>query len=297
MTVVRPRRISFRSLLAFSGALVLAAAMVTVPADFAAFVVMRALAFSVAALGPLLVLGLGGRTSLAHGALMALGAYSYGACVRGGVEPGWGLIVAAAAGGGAAGLLGAACGHLTGPSFAVATLGFQVAVDQLAVRAPTLTGGHMGLSVPTPSGPGFVVFALAATLAIFVGTHRIAGEGLCSWRWRAIRDRPMVASVTGLSPRAHVAGLLALSGALSGWGGALAVPLSGLVHPAQYGLLESIELLIVATLAAPSVGRGIVVGALTISALTLLGGLAEYRTLLWAGVILVAVRASPREPR
>src|SRR5690606_36204701 len=97
-----------------------------------------------------LVVGFSGQLSVGHVGLLAIGAYTF-AIVAGthGIDP-WIALAAS-------GALGALCGFLLGlPSlrlpgfyFAMATLAFALIVTELVLAFDGLTGGGVGLSVPT----------------------------------------------------------------------------------------------------------------------------------------------------
>lgn len=213
-------------------------------------------AYYFAALAGLTVLaGIGGRVSLGHGALMAVGAYTSMLLIG---REDWALVPALAAGAGATAVvaipLGFATTRLEGPYLAGATLAFAVGLPALGDRFPSLFGGENGLSVnpPTPpswTGANFSLFhweawvawagALIVLLVLYNFVHSGAGRSL-----RAARDDSIAASLCGL----HVGRLqtiaFVLSGACAGLGGALlGAVVQQLATPTAFELTLSLYLL------------------------------------------------------
>jgi len=221
-------------------------------------------AYYFAALAGLTVLvGLSGRISLGHGALMAVGAYT--ALLLIGREN-WSLAPALAAGTAAAAVLGLPLGlattRLEGPYLAGATLAFAVGLPALGDRFPSLFGGENGLTANPPAAPSwlgsnFSLFhweawiaclgALIVLFALYNLVHSGLGRSL-----RAARDDRVAGALCGLRIARLQTTAFVLSAACAGLaGGLLAAVVQQLATPTAFGIQLSLYLL-----------AGVVVGGL-----------------------------------
>lgn len=221
-------------------------------------------AYYFAALAGLTMLaGLGGRISLGHGALMAVGAYTAALLIG---RENWALAPALAAAAAATALvglpLGAAATRLQGPYLAGATLAFAIGLPGLADKFPGLFGGENGLVLnpPTPPswlGANFSLFhweawiaclgALAVLFVLYNLVHSGMGRSL-----RATRDDEIAASLCGLRVGHTQTAAFVVSAACAGLGGALlAAVVQQLASPGAFSIQLSLDLL-----------TGVVVGGL-----------------------------------
>jgi len=186
-----------------------------------------------------LVVGYAGQLSIGHVGLLSIGAYAFAIAVgKYGVHPALGLLLSGALGAFCGLLLGLPSLRLPGFYFAMATLAFSLIVGELALAQGGLTGGGVGLAVPTfpapfdtPRGFYWLVAAIAATgtwtswnLARFMW-----GRGLIS-----IRDNPVTAQAVGVPVfRAKLTAFI-YSGATAGIGGALFASLQSYITPETF---------------------------------------------------------------
>jgi branched-chain amino acid transport system permease protein len=213
-------------------------------------------AYYFAALAGLTVLvGLGGRISIGHGALMAVGAYT--ALLLIGREN-WSLAPALAAAAAATALIGLPLGIITtrleGPYLAGATLAFAVGLPALADKFQSLFGGENGLTVnpPTPPswlGSGFSLFrweawiACLGALVVLFGLYNLVHSGL-GRSLRAVRDDPIAASLCGLRVGRIQTTAFVVSAACAGLGGALlGAVVQQLATPSAFEIQLSLYLL------------------------------------------------------
>jgi branched-chain amino acid transport system permease protein len=213
-------------------------------------------AYYFAVLAGLTVLaGHGGRISLGHGALMAVGAYTSMLLIE---REAWSLAPALAAGAAAAAVVGVPLGlaatRLQGPYLAGATLAFAVGLPSLGDRFPSLFGGENGLSVNPPTAPGWLganfslfrweawIACLGALIVLFVlynYLHSAAGRSL-----RAARDDAIAAALCGLPVRRLQTAAFVVSAACAGLGGALlGAVVQQLATPTAFELTLSLYLL------------------------------------------------------
>lgn len=183
-----------------------------------------------------LVVGFSGQLSVGHVGLLAIGAYTF-AIVAGthGIDP-WIALAAA-------GALGALCGFLLGlPSlrlpgfyFAMATLAFALIVTELVLAFDGLTGGGVGLSVPTfpepldtAEGNYWLILGVAGlvTLLTWNVARLMWGRGLI-----CVRDSVVTAQAVGVPVlRAKLAAFV-FSGLTAGIGGALFAVIQSYITP------------------------------------------------------------------
>lgn len=183
-----------------------------------------------------LVVGFSGQLSVGHVGLLAIGSYAF-AIIAGthGVNP-W---IALAASGG----FGALCGFLLGlPSlrlpgfyFAMATLAFALIVTELVLAFDGLTGGGVGLSVPsfpapfdTPAGTYWLILGVAALISLL--TWNVArlmwGKGLI-----CVRDSVVTAQAVGVPVLRAKLSAFVFSGLTAGLGGALFAVIQSYITP------------------------------------------------------------------
>ena len=212
-----------------------------------------------------LVAGFGGMVSLAHGAIMGVGAYGYALANLAGLPP-WpaalvGLLAATVTGG----LIGAVSARLTGVFFLMVTLAFGQMIWALTFRADAL-GGDNGLGgiarppLPFADSSDPLAFALYA-LALLLGCLGLVVALLRSRfgrRFQAVHDNPARAAAIGLSPERIRAGGFAISSLLAGVAGVLAAQHMQFVSPELMVWTASGEVLVVLILG----GIGSVTGAL-----------------------------------
>jgi ABC-type branched-subunit amino acid transport system permease subunit len=183
-----------------------------------------------------LVVGFAGQLSVGHVGLLAIGAYAF-AILAGthGLHP-W--LALAAAGG-----LGALCGLLLGlPSlrlpgfyFAMATLAFALIVSELVLAFDGLTGGGVGLPVPTLPAPfdtprgNYWLILLVAVLVTWLTwnvARRMWGRALI-----AVRDSVVTAQAAGVPVFRAKLTAFVFSGLTAGLGGALFATIQSYITP------------------------------------------------------------------
>lgn len=282
---------------AMAGALLLAVAVwVVIASSYSLFIATNLALFVVAALGLNLLVGYTGQISLGHAAFLAIGAYTHVILYTQGAP----LLVAALAGALVAGVCGFLVGipalRLEGPYLAIATLGFQVAVDQILGRWESVTGGRMGLGVPAPELFGFsladvrhyFVLCFAVAVLTVVGVYNLARSRV-GRSFVAVRDNDVAAQAMGVNLVRTKTLAFALSAFITGLAGALYAHLFDRINPSNFTLILSIELLVMVVVG----GLGSVLGSVLGAALMVLlpHALADFRDyqVLVVGAILISV--------
>ena len=222
----------------------------------------------IAAVGLNLLIGYTGQISLGHAAFMAVGAYTHIIVYWKGTP----LIVTVALGTLAAGLCGFLVGipalRLKGPYLAIATLGFQVAVDQILGRWESVTGGRMGLQVPEASFFGVALTDPKAYFCVCFGVAVLVVLGVYNLTrsrvgraFVAIRDNDTAAEAMGVGLVKYKTMAFALSAAITGLSGALFAHMVDVINPGTFSLINSIELLVMVLVGGLASMLGSILGA------------------------------------
>jgi branched-chain amino acid transport system permease protein len=187
-----------------------------------------------------LLVGFGGQISLGHAGLLAVGAYSAGLIVN--HVSGFPLPLEVIAAGAVTAIVGFALGlptgRLRGHYLAIATLGFGVAVPQIALNWSSLTGGRTGLFVNPPQiggftfgGPVSLYYATVVTVAVSILAIALIVRSSSGRAFAAVRDREDAASAMGVNVGRTKVSLFTTSAFFAGVAGALLAHLQGLVSP------------------------------------------------------------------
>src|SRR6218665_3604308 len=209
------------------------------------------LIYGIAGLGLMLLSGFTGQFSLGHAAFLGVGAYTQGVLTN----LGWpfplamlmAMVLAAAVGV----VVGLPALRVKGIYLGMATLAFGVIVEEVLARWESVTGGSAGLHMKPPaigsfkldSGEGFyflcLVLAVLSTLAILNLLRSPTGRAFV-----AIRDSEVSAQSMGIHLARYKTLSFALSAALAGLAGALYGHKLQFISPDQFGIMQSIDLLL-----------------------------------------------------
>ncbi|MEW6705847.1 MAG: branched-chain amino acid ABC transporter permease [Pseudomonadota bacterium] len=224
--------------------------------------------YGVVGLGLMLLSGFTGLFSIGHAAFLGVGAYTEAYLqARGWPFP---LSMACAA------LLSAAVGSVVGlPALRVkgvylgiATLSFGFIVEEALARWESVTGGNAGMSVKTATAFGWQADSATSfyflCLAVAVGCTVLVLNLLRSPTGRAfvaIRDSEISAQSMGIHLARFKTLSFALSAALAGIGGALYAHQLRFISPDQFGILQSIDLLLMVVIGGLGSIHGVFMGA------------------------------------
>jgi branched-chain amino acid transport system permease protein len=229
------------------------------------YLLSAGIAYAVAVLSLVVLVGLVGQFSLAQAAFMGVGALSAGHLVSGAHVP---FLLAVPLGGLFAvpvGMLAALPAlRVSGVYLAVATLAFGEALDTLFFHT-AVNGGSAGGGVPLPrpaalAGPrAYYVFELAVLLAMiaFVCMFRTrrAGRNLA-----ALRESDAAALSVGISVVWAKVGAFALSAFIAGVAGVLYAGLAEVASGASFTSFDSISLMAVGVIGGLGSAAGAVIG-------------------------------------
>jgi branched-chain amino acid transport system permease protein len=226
------------------------------------------LIYSIVGLGLMLLVGYTGQISLGHAAFLAVGAYTEALLQARGVPFLVSLPCAALFSAVAGLIVGLPALRLKGIYLAIATLAFNVIVEEVITRWESLTGGNSGqhlkpivlFGVRLDSDAGFYYLCLALTslsvLALLNLLRSPTGRAFV-----AIRDSEISASCMGVNLAKYKTLSFAISAALTGIGGALYAHKVTFISPEQFTLLQSIELVTIVILGGVGSLHGAVLGA------------------------------------
>ncbi|KPK06573.1 MAG: ABC transporter permease [Betaproteobacteria bacterium SG8_39] len=224
--------------------------------------------YSIVGFGLMLLVGFTGQVSLGHAAFLAVGAYTEGLLQAKGV-PFLISLPAAALFAGATGIIvGLPALRLKGIYLAIATLAFNVIVEEIIARWEDLTGGNAGLLVKpavllgqaVESPAAFYYLCLALAVMVCLGMINLL-RSPTGRAFVAIRDSEISASCMGVNLAKYKTLSFGLSAAITGIAGALYAHKIAFLSPEQFGLFQSIEMLTIVILGGVGFLHGAVLGA------------------------------------
>jgi branched-chain amino acid transport system permease protein len=273
---------------------------------FVVYVMTTISVFVIAALGLNLLVGYTGLISLGHAAFLAIGAYTHVLVYTQGAPLVVGLVAAALVSSASGFVVGLPALRLKGPYLAIATLGFQVTIDQILGRWDSVTGGRMGLGVPLPAEVValadlvvlsrerlYYVLCLLLAFASAVGVYNLARSRI-GRAFTAIRDNETAAEAMGVDLVKYKTTAFALSAALTGFAGALYAHLFDRINPSNFSLIMSIEMLVMILVGGLGSVLGSVAGAtLLVTLQTFLTEFQEYQSIVIGAVLVGALLFEP----
>jgi branched-chain amino acid transport system permease protein len=223
--------------------------------------------FSIGVLGQNLLIGYTGQISFGQAGFLAIGAFTFGHL------SGWGVPwpLCALAGGGMAALFGILIGipslRLKGPYLAIVTMGFGVAVYQILVSVPLLSGGRMGMVVARLD-PVFGLtrinfyfyLNLIICLLFIVLTYNIVSSYM-GRAFIAIRDNDIAAEVLGVNLTRYKLMAFAISSFYVGVQGGLYALLLGYLEANMFTWMETIGFLVAVIVGGLAMINGSIMGA------------------------------------
>lgn len=209
------------------------------------------LIYGIVGLGLMVLAGFTGLFSIGHAAFMGVGAYVAAVLSAHGVA--FPLVILVAAG--LSALVGAIVGlpalRVKGIYLGIATLSFGFIVEEGLARWESVTGGNAGMHVKAmtfmdwkvDSADKFyavcLVLAVISTLAVLNVLRSPTGRAFV-----AIRDSEISAQSMGIHLAYYKTLSFMLSAALAGVGGALYAFKMQFISPDQFGILQSVDLLL-----------------------------------------------------
>jgi branched-chain amino acid transport system permease protein len=240
------------------------------------------LIYSIVGFGLMMLVGFTGQISLGHAAFLAVGAYTEALMQAAGV-PFLVSIACAALFAAAVGVIvGLPALRLKGIYLAIATLAFNVIVEEIITRWHGLTGGNEGRHLKPvelfgwrlESDAEFYYLCLALAVICCLACINLL-RSPTGRAFVAIRDSEVSASCMGVNLAKYKTLSFAISAALTGVGGALYAHKLAFISPEQFTLLVSIELVTIVILGGVGFLHGAVLGAAFVIVLPQLISLAK----------------------
>ncbi|WP_046868472.1 branched-chain amino acid ABC transporter ATP-binding protein/permease [Microvirga massiliensis] len=270
--------------------------------SYGVFLVATTALTAIACIGLNVLLGLAGQVSLGHVGFIAIGAYTTGLLMESAGWPFWATIPASM---GLAALVGGILSmpalRVRGPYLAMVTIAFGFIIEHGAVEWRDLTGGGNGLILtasPTLFGMPLGERGIAILGVCLVATALVLFDRLKESGWgfamRAARDTEVAARSIGIDLVWVRTAAFMISAAAAALGGSLFAPLNGYISPSSFPFLQSILLLLAVMIGGSGTTFGPVIGAAVVVLLPeLLADLAEYRLLVFGGLLLAVLRLAP----
>lgn len=238
------------------------------------YVLNTALLYVPVGIGFNLVVGNLGLLAFSNVAYFGLGAYASGVLMLQLGVPWWITLLPAALIGGAAGAI-ASIPALRGVRLfylAIMTLAFGELMRWTYIRWETLTGGSMGMAVPTPSLLGwtldtdlrrYYVF-LALVVLIVAITDRLLRSRF-GRAFLAIKDNEIAAAAMGIPTDRYIVLAFAWGGAVVGIGGAMFAISVGHLTPVSFDLTELVRQFAIIMIGGLGSLAGAIIGAVIVT--------------------------------
>jgi branched-chain amino acid transport system permease protein len=261
------------------------------------FVAAELAVFAVVALALDLLMGRSGQISLGHNGFFALGAYAAAILTaRFRTDLALALIAAAAIAGAASLILGVPATRLRGHYLAIVTLGFGIAIAQIALKWTGLTNGDEGvhLNAPrlaaVPVGSPLALYALAyVALALCALLSEWLPRTRLGRAFAAVRDSEIAAAAMGIDVARTKMLAFALSAALTGIAGAIYAALTGFVAPEDFGVGQTLLFFSMVVVGGMASTGGTIVAAFLLDAVAQAAATISGLPLVLIGATIVAV--------
>ena len=266
----------------------------------------------------ILLTGYSGQLSLGHSALMAVGAYAGALSIfNAGLHPVIGLIISVFVAGIFGLILGLVVARLSGPYLAGTTLALAISLPALANQFPIL-GGEEGIVFDVGVAPArfgdefsqykwfFWISALAALIMVWLVANLLSGR--YGRTFKAMRDNPVAAQLSGINVGQLKVMAFALSAGVAGLSGGLLVMLVSGVSPSVFPLSLSFAVLTGAVVTGLYNLKGVILGGLVLVAIpeiadslvSRIGGSEGFTTtlpgFLVSALLILAVVFTPNGP-
>lgn len=228
----------------------------------------------VASLGLMVLVGYTGQVSLGHSAFLAIGAYAHSWMLSQGVPFAPAIVLAA----GITGLIGLVIGlpaiRVSGLYLAMVTLAFAILSEHVIGHWSSVTGGFNGLTVQKPvllgldlsSLHAFYYLCLAVLAAVLLGLVNLL-RAKTGRAFMGVRDSEAAAYSLGIWVSGYKVLAFVISAAVTGLAGALLAHHVRFLTPEGFGLILSLELVLMVTIGGLGSLRGALLGAVLISML------------------------------
>lgn len=268
-----------------------------------AFVLNLSAIFCIVAVSLNLLTGYSGQVSLGHAGFVMLGEYvSSLLALKLGV-PFWVALPTTMIAVGIVGfILGLPAVRLTGNFLAVATLGFGLAIPELALKWTKLTNGSSGLMPNRPfvgsfqlSSDLYYYYLILLCLFFVLWVSRNLLKSKAGRALQAVRDSEVAAGAVGIKIAYYKALVFAISAGFTGMAGSLYAHYVNFVSPSDFTLENSFLFFAMIVVGGLASLPGSIIGAVVMTALDQLGnGLGQFSVILTGVVMVVVVMFFPQ---
>ena len=292
----------------------LAAALLAVPhvlaGSYFVHVMIVALIFAILAVGLDLVMGYCGQFSFGQGAFYGIGAYASALLALNLGLPFWVTLPAAASVTAAFGaLLGVPSLRLAGHFLAITTIAFQVIVNLILTQWHGFTGGTAGLTgIPTPTplhlfgrtlasfeSPVAYYYLCLGVAALAIGSAVRLTRTWLGREWLAVREDELLAKSIGIDTIRIKVLAFTLSAAMAGAAGSLIAHYLKSIHPSEFTIWTSAEIVAMVILGGRGTLAGPVLGAFALTILPeYLRVAQDYKLILYGIALIMMITFLPR---
>ncbi len=231
----------------------------------------RVLIYALAGLGLMVVTGFTGQVSLGHAAFMAIGAYTQAFLLTQGVPFLLALPIAALTSGVIGLMIAVPASRMTGLYLTIASLAFAIVVEDVIIHAEGITGGNRGMIVDAPNLFGYEIYEAweyyYVVLALLIMSIVLVLNVLRSPLGRAmlaVRDSEISAESLGVRVARTKVLAFMLSASLTGLAGGLFAHFIQFLSPETFGIILSIQLLLMIVVGGLGTVHGAMFGAILI---------------------------------
>ena len=227
------------------------------------------LIYAIAGLGLMVLAGFTGLASIGHAAFLGVGAYVEAVLSARGWPFPLTMALAMALSAGVGALVGLPALRVKGIYLAIATLAFGFIVEEALARWESVTNGNAGMSVVVPqffganleSSEARYYLALGLCVAVTLGVMNLL-RSATGRAFIAIRDSEISAQSMGIHLARYKTMAFALSAAIVGLAGALYAHKLRFISPDQFGIAQSIDLLLLVVVGGLGSVHGAFLGAI-----------------------------------
>jgi branched-chain amino acid transport system permease protein len=227
------------------------------------------LIYAIVGLGLMLLAGYTGQFSLGHAAFLGVGAYTQAVAINAGLPLGVALIGAMALSAAIGVVVAIPALRVRGVFLGMATLALGIILEEVFARWESVTAGNTGLFVNNPTLFGldlgeatpYYLLCLALTVAVTLGVVNLL-RSPTGRAFVAIRDSEISAQSMGIALARYKTLAFAISAALTGLGGALYAHKIQFLTPEQFGIVQSIDLLLLVVIGGLGSVHGAFLGAI-----------------------------------
>jgi branched-chain amino acid transport system permease protein len=261
------------------------------------FVVAECAVFAVVALSLDLLMGRSGQISLGHSGFFALGAYTTAILnARFRLDLAVALVAAAFVSALASLIVGLPANRLRGHYLGIVTLGFGIAIAQIALFWVPLTNGDEGVHLASlrfatiDVGSPIALYALAFVALAFAAWFSEALPALRLGRaFAAVRDSEIAAAAMGIDVARTKVVAFVLSAAIAGAAGCLYAALTGFVAPEDFGISQTLLFFAMVVVGGTASTAGTIAGAVLLDAVSQGAATVSGLSLTLIGAVIVAV--------